>query len=113
MNVIDQMKETFKELNNMTYTNGMATESLEIETEYGILSINRKCGDLEKSEHYHIEITNNHHMGHSYPNVKGIGNKIKTMSILRNTDINIKFKSKYNEDNTHYANIPTDIFKFN
>ena len=113
MSAYERIRKALKCAKLLDYTNGMATESVDLETEIGKISVIRKSANPERNEHFLIRIRENEEMGHVSADRKGIEKKIKHMSILDNTDVNIKFKNHYPDDGYNYsAIIPVDIFTF-
>jgi len=113
MNTYDKIKDSLKEAKISEYTNGMATKSIDIKTSLGDISVIRKSANPDRNEHYLIRVKANQDMGHLEANRIEIAKKIKHMSIVDNTDINIIFKNHYPDDGYNYsAIVPVDIFTF-
>ena len=89
MNTYDKIKDSLKEAKISEYTNGMATKSIDIKTSLGDISVIRKPSNPDRNEFYLIRVKANQDIGHLEANRIEIAKKIKHMSILDNTDVNI------------------------
>lgn len=90
----------------------MITDSFETETEIGNIEVMEKCGNLDRTHCFLVILTPNRKIGHVSPNVNRVEKKIQSMSVIDNTDVNIKFKQYGSNEHEYRALIPTKLFTF-
>jgi hypothetical protein len=102
----DKLKEGMEKAKELPYTNGMATEKVQISTISGDIEIIRKCGSLDRPEVFLFIIKPNH----SYPNIPKIKSCLEKLLGIDNTDINVVAKDRYDYDNQYTIVVPVSLF---